>query len=330
MNDDIQIDPARPEAGPMLREARERRGMSLNEAADALHLKPELIQALEEERTEVLPSRTFVRGYLRNYARLVGLDENEVLNAYQGRLPEEAPPPLVGPGVKLRRRRDLGPWLYILLAFIIAAGAFYLWGGSDNASDEAPEAAQSPAVTQPRTDSPARVSEPVSAETSSAIEAEPQADVAADNGFETTEGETTEAGTIETEAFAASEQGPAATDAPMLATPAPEMPLPSSPVSAPAPVAEQAPQASAGAPAAAGGQLSLSIESESWVEITDGAGARRFAGLVQGPRVLTYEGPEPFSLVIGNAASAELRFDGQPVDLAPHTRGKVARLTVPQ
>jgi cytoskeleton protein RodZ len=60
--------------GRRLRVQRQSRGLTIERIGAQLHLKPEIIDALEQDRFEDLPDGVFVMGYLRNYARLLGLD----------------------------------------------------------------------------------------------------------------------------------------------------------------------------------------------------------------------------------------------------------------
>ncbi|BDG26214.1 hypothetical protein TthSNM66_08500 [Thermus thermophilus] len=109
------------ELGERLREARERRGLSLGEAARQLALKAEVLEALEECRFERLPEPALARGYLRRYALLLGLDPGPLLALY----PSAPPPP---PPAPPRPRRALWPWLLALalLGGLLYAG-FLLW-----------------------------------------------------------------------------------------------------------------------------------------------------------------------------------------------------------
>ena len=75
---------AAPTAGGMLRAARDAMGMSLDTVAQQLKLAPRQVTALEEDDFARLPGRTFVRGFLRNYARLVRIDPEKVLSALPG------------------------------------------------------------------------------------------------------------------------------------------------------------------------------------------------------------------------------------------------------
>lgn len=66
--------------GPWLRQQRELREITLREISDATKISLRYLQALEEERYDLLPAPVFARGFLRQYARYVGLDADEAVN----------------------------------------------------------------------------------------------------------------------------------------------------------------------------------------------------------------------------------------------------------
>jgi len=69
--------------GQELKRERELRGISLREIADSTRISLRFLQALEEDRLDIIPGAFFVRAILRAYARGIGIDENQVLNKYQ-------------------------------------------------------------------------------------------------------------------------------------------------------------------------------------------------------------------------------------------------------
>ena len=69
--------------GAQLRRAREARGESVHEVAFALKLSPRQVDALERDDFDALPGMAFLRGFMRNYARYVGLDATPLLDAVQ-------------------------------------------------------------------------------------------------------------------------------------------------------------------------------------------------------------------------------------------------------
>jgi cytoskeleton protein RodZ len=66
--------------GARLRLAREAAGLSLDQVAQQLKLAPRQVRALEDEDFAQLPGRTFARGFVRNYARLMNLDGDDLLS----------------------------------------------------------------------------------------------------------------------------------------------------------------------------------------------------------------------------------------------------------
>ncbi len=72
-----------PQIGLTLRKARLARGLTVEQAARAVHIKAHYLRALEEERWEVLPSRAQGKGFLRLYADFLGLDAAALLQAWE-------------------------------------------------------------------------------------------------------------------------------------------------------------------------------------------------------------------------------------------------------
>ena len=73
--------------GMMLKQARETEKLSTSDVAGNLNISTGYVEALESGSYDVIPSETFVVGYLRAYARLVNLDPVEVVDAYRAMAP---------------------------------------------------------------------------------------------------------------------------------------------------------------------------------------------------------------------------------------------------
>jgi cytoskeletal protein RodZ len=71
------------ELGHILREARETKGLTLAEVESQIRITSRFLEALEDGDYSVLPTPVHVRGYLRNYARFLGLDSQPLLDRYQ-------------------------------------------------------------------------------------------------------------------------------------------------------------------------------------------------------------------------------------------------------
>lgn len=72
-----------PSPGQKLKKYREELGLSHNRVADALHMTAHYVKALESDQYDKLPGKTFVKGYFRAYAKLLGADVEEVMTCYE-------------------------------------------------------------------------------------------------------------------------------------------------------------------------------------------------------------------------------------------------------
>jgi cytoskeleton protein RodZ len=108
-------------AGALLRAAREDRAMSVEQCASALRARASQVSALERGDLSTFGGAVYARGFLRSYARLVGVDPDEIMGlhgedpAFRG--------PILPPREPIRIRRDTPGWLIGLAALLVVAGA---------------------------------------------------------------------------------------------------------------------------------------------------------------------------------------------------------------
>ena len=67
--------------GKILKESRESTGFSLDEVAKKTKININILRHIEADRTESLPNKTYVRGFVKSYAKLVKMNENEAIDA---------------------------------------------------------------------------------------------------------------------------------------------------------------------------------------------------------------------------------------------------------
>ncbi|TFG86879.1 MAG: hypothetical protein E4H19_04200 [Chromatiales bacterium] len=118
--------------GERLRSARKARALTLQQAAFTLRLEESVLQALEDERYDVLGAAVFVRGHLKAYARLLGLSEEVTLMAYRNSDPNADAPPKVTRELERPLTTTPGPTvilvavgfalLAMLLVYVLSAG----------------------------------------------------------------------------------------------------------------------------------------------------------------------------------------------------------------
>ena len=123
-----------PGVGETLRAAREARGLSIPDAAQQLRLMNRQVAAMEAEDFASLGQPVFARGFVRNYARMLGLDDAAILRAMGGAQPEpvevSATPPLVLPGKWFTSGWLIAGMVLLLLLTVLPIG-LYAWLSSD-------------------------------------------------------------------------------------------------------------------------------------------------------------------------------------------------------
>ena len=84
--------------GLILRSEREKQGLSSQEIANRIHLDIKIVESIEQDSDEGMPAATYVKGYLRSYAKIVGADADHIINLYNSGSPQL--PPEILPEVK--------------------------------------------------------------------------------------------------------------------------------------------------------------------------------------------------------------------------------------
>jgi cytoskeleton protein RodZ len=109
------------EIGNSLREARLRQGFELPRVEADTKIRAKYLRALEEERFEVLPGETYVKGFLRTYAEYLGLDGQLYVDEYNSRFAREEEFPVQSPAARRPRpRRVESNFVVVALAGIVA------------------------------------------------------------------------------------------------------------------------------------------------------------------------------------------------------------------
>ena len=247
--------------GACLRDARVALGMSIADVAQSIKFSPRQIETIERNEFESLPGATFVRGFIRSYAKLLRLDDQTLLAMLdkqtppadvQINLPEDTGAALPQPG----EQRSYFPHLILLVVLAvlgIALTAFFDWPGKSE--------------------------KPVSTSSNAAPTVTPP--------------------------VAYVEQPPATRFEP-------GQPLPQGDMLVGPDIR----------------QLIFVFEDKSWVEVKDAAQQVIFAQNNEPGTRQIVNGKPPFALVIGNASHVQLQFEERQVDLQPHTKVDVARLTL--
>lgn len=328
--------------GELLSRQREQLGIPLTDAAQALNLRPAVVAGLEQDNYQEIPVAAYRRGYLRSYAKFLGMDDRLVLEAYQAQNGSVDTERKVNPVSTARPPSRIGAWLFKLVTLLVIVGLIavtVMWwqsrGGNEppifgsTAPEEAGNTPAEPSNEPLETDQEA-------GEASSSFT----------SGDETPEGDTLGGANSSPNG---DENATLISDAATI-SPTPETTPSSSAVEDDVDAATTSesssldntadePQAAAVDDETSGdtdteqtvnaNTLELTFNEQSWTEIFDATNQRVFVGLQQPGTSTTVEGQPPFRLTVGNATGVELRYQDEEVDLPARAgANNVARFTL--
>ncbi len=290
--------------GTWLRRQRVVREIELREIADASKISIRYLQALEDDRFEVLPAPVFAKGFLRQYAKYVGLDPEEVVNFF---LTARAETPWEEQPTRLKRKSGApSAWSFLGLFLLVAAlllGVIGLlsflrqpsrWGQetvSNSSRGTLPAAPARDAAGQPQPSGGDALPSPASEGESSAPE-----------------GAATDAATLSEETLAPP------------ANPPPQGALSTVGAS----LANAPPQPTAAQPQL---RVTLDFAAQCWVEAKVD-GVRQVAEMRAQGESLKLSGEREIQLKFGNIKAVEIQLNGRPVRLAPAGNSVVRELTL--
>jgi cytoskeleton protein RodZ len=298
-------------AGAMLRQAREASGLHVAAMAVALKVPVAKLEALEQDRYDLLPDAVFARALASTVCRTLKVDARPILE----RLPQTSAPRLVqdneGINAPFRSPRDaVAPnWREQAMRPVsLAVGALLL--------------AAAVVVLLPRThfeDRLAEAGKPAPAPVPAAVA--PAAPAVVEDVKRT-----------EPAPLAAPEPAPSPIVSASMTTPAPAQPVPPAAPGVTTPAAPamalSSPAVSAPAAAAANGPVVFHASAPSWVEVRDAKGAVPLRKTLAAGESATIAGAMPLQVTVGNVKGTAVDVRGKPFDLQPVARDNVARFEV--
>lgn len=291
MSGSDQLSKANPNTsiGADLRAARIARKLSVEDVAQGIKLTTTIVNDLESERFSAVGAAVYARGFLRSYARFIGLSSERIEAGIIEQGLGDAPILLASQGE--RDRPALGErWMlatsYLVGTAILVSAIFFVMqadrlplpGSARNA-----EVSSGPAVVASSTPELVTEAAPIPATTEAGS---PVGAIANSNDSPS-----------QVAQAAAADQAPIAA----AMTALPDL-------------------------GSRGASFQLTTQQLAWVEISDANGKRLEFNNVAPDSERRYQGTPPFDLVIGNAAGAKLNANGQELDLLPHIRGSIAKL----
>lgn len=307
-------------AAQMLSQAREALGLSQDQVAQELYLTPNYIRLIDSDEIDKIQKQAFVRGYLRSYAKLVHLDGDEVVARYevsQGSTPQKKVQVRGVTRESLSSTNFTGPVFQTgilgLVGLVIVIALVWFLSGAE----------EEPVVVGNLTDASL---DNMQSETSAAVDAQlnlndQQTSAEIQGSVSTLPLTTTDEQSIRDNTPAA----PAATEeqaAPAVQAEANEITTAIEEVATPITgklISIERLEGVVKVTAGGEDELRFLFSDECWVEIEDGQGDSIYGDLNRAGDELVVSGIAPFEILFGKAPAATLEYNGEPIDLAPHT-----------
>ncbi|MGI2179389.1 RodZ domain-containing protein [Shewanella frigidimarina] len=301
-------------AGAILKAAREAKGLSLETVATQLHLRPKIINDLENDIFVNIASTTYVRGYIKNYARVVNADINQIQQCLSHQLPEIVAPAMQSFSRKTThqaRNSRLNLVTYLIVAVLIAM--LVLWWVQKSSLLTNIDLSQ-PTVEEIAAES--NMPEPQQIIRSGSVQS-------SGNGLDN-EGNVSATDVANQAAIEAEDKLiQTAQDA---ATASQSLPA-SSVVESTNIVSSSTADTSL---ASAESVLTIELTGDCWVNVTDANGKVMVDGVKNAAQRIEVRGIKPFKVILGAPQVASISLDGNNVSLAEFANGRVARLTLPK
>jgi len=307
---DEQHVPGVPSPGQVLREAREKQGLTQQAIADKLYLKVGIIDDLEQNRIDDSTSVTFFKGYVRLYAKNLGLNPEEVLTLFnQYHTTPKPPAKLQSFSRRVAKQAHDDRWMMVTygIAIVLIAGVVVWWyQQSANDSNELPAATQN--------------AQQQSAPTLANREPQPEPVVTQSDESPTSEVIT---GDADTEMPNQPSQQYVTEDS---SSPVDTMSDESLDTKPPT-TDEASPQVmSEGGETVA---LVFNFSADCWVNITDASGEAIAYGIKAAGYEMQVSGLPPFEVTLGAPDVVQISYDGEAVDMSGFDPTRTAKFSLP-
>ncbi|MGF1680541.1 cytoskeleton protein RodZ [Photobacterium minamisatsumaniensis] len=315
--------------GDMLRQAREQLGYTQADVASRLRLRLSVVNDIELNNFEKAQLATFTRGYVRSYAKFVGLDETDILaklDHFGHAQPQEQEMQSFSRRTKREAHDNRIMRLTWALAVLFIGLTGVWWWQSLQMPSEADLVNSNSQQTQPLDESLATGNGEADVDTATVLNANPS-----------DEASLTSSPSVEDMAPMVAEQieePQASFEDSFTETSSNDDILQNDDVdSADSLAAEQLTgivSENEDSAVVVESTLELSFSGDCWIDIRDVNGKRLDTGIKKAGDVLKLDGDEPFRVVLGAPGVVTMSYKGEPVDLSRYPAGKVARLKLPQ
>lgn len=313
--------------GVRLRNAREQLGLSQQAVAERLCLKVSTVRDIEEDKAPADLASTFLRGYIRSYARLVHIPEEELLPMMEKQAPIRAAKVAPMQSFSLgKRRKKRDGWLSSitwLIVFVVVGLTGAWWWQNHKAQQEEISTMADQSSAELNASNTETQSIPLNTDPAEPADAATTGTEPADVATQTPPAAATTApaqATAQNAVVSPSQANVDSMTAPAATAPATN----TAPDAAPLPTDRADVTNTADANA-----LAMTFTADCWLEVIDANGKKLFSGIQRSGANLNLAGQTPYKLKIGAPSAVQIQFQGKPVDLSRFIRSnQVARLTL--
>ena len=332
--------------GARLKAARKARGLTEEAIAEAIFLKLDTLQALENDDFARLPGRVYVSGYLKKYARQVGIPEESIIKALNDFSPEQQKPVTTATHhYKFDTSRDVStrrgggfPFFKLLMILLIAAGGYFGWqqqwfsGMSMPAMNlELPGLSLMRAEPDNQSSDAGNIALPMQIETQESIPVESETAALSLPVIDTAEPVVKDS-----EAVVEMPEPIVETSEPIVVSVVDEvqstvetietaenLPVNETTSAMLADTVEPAAEA-----VAVSNAVTLTFSQVCWVDIRDSSRSYKYINQARPGQTIILGGTAPYKILLGNVRGVEMMVNGQLYDLAQHERANVARFVL--
>ncbi len=325
---DEQNTESHPTPGEMLRNAREKAGLSQQQMADKIFLKLKNVQDIENDHIDESMSATFAKGYVRMYAKQLGVDETAVLAEFD-RIHTTPKPPakLQSFSKRVAKQAHDDRWMmvtWVILFLLLAAFVAWWYQQSDVGamldSDTAEEPQNTVFMPAQQRDPAQTSEESVAAEVQTSVPAEAaavQAPVStlADSDESAGESDASAGPEVAEESTALSATAGSDND--------------SAEISEDMTDSQEIAVETLNEEYGDAVDLVFSFDEDCWINIEDATGEAIAYGVKAAGRVMPVSGRAPFKVTLGAPEGVSITFDGEAVDISRFQNGRIARFSLP-
>ncbi len=327
------------EAGAILRQKREELGLSLEQVANRLRLRRSIIENIESNQFESEQVATFTRGYLRSYARVVGIEESVVLCALddngEAQHQEHEMQSFSQKTSQEKHDNRIMILTWGISAIIVGISCVWWWQNQENTAVELTSTTEQEQKIEKELAEKTDLDFAV-VESQPSSEIQPQESKLVEQPLEEVTTQVTSQAqpekTVEAVKNSKQETPIESNEAEPVVSSSPA-PVAADETSDPAKIAstgpEIQPQPEQAAATIVANLLEMSFSDDCWIQVKGSTGKTLATGIKKAGQGIQLSGNPPYKVILGAPENVSITLSSEPIDLSGYTSGKVARFTLP-